>query len=542
MNNIKPIATIAAKAGIKKEDIELYGNYKCKINLKEVNPKGKLILVTAMNPTPLGEGKTTVLIGLADGLRKLGKNVFAALREPSLGPVFGVKGGAAGGGKSQVMPDIDINLHFTGDIHAVTSANNLLAAMVDNHIYQGNSLNINPDRIIWRRCMDMNDRNLRNITSGQGKETDGVELKSGFDISAASEIMAILCLSKNIEDLKSRLSDITVAYNMDGKPVYARELKAENAMTILLKDAMKPNLVQTLEGTPVFIHGGPFANIAHGCNSIIATKAALTYGDYCITEAGFGADLGAEKFFDVKCRVAGLNPCCVVLVATIKALKYNAGIAKENLKEENTQAIKIGFLNLKKHIENITKVFGLPCAVAINRFDTDTDAEIACLKELCKELDVSAAEMTAFRDGGEGALELAEEVLRLSERKSELKYAYELTDSIKTKITKVATKVYGSLGVNFSDKAKGEIENIIRAGYADLPVIIAKTQYSLSDNAALLNRPENFYLEVRDIILKSGAKFIVAVTGNIMLMPGLPKTPIAEQMFIDNDGNIHGVS
>jgi len=534
---MKPIIEIAEKAGIEKDKIELYGNYKCKIDIKKFNPKGKLILVSAMNPTPLGEGKTTVTIGLADGLRRLKKNAFAALREPSLGPVFGIKGGATGGGKASVVPSDDINLHFNGDMHAVTSANNLLSALIDNHIVQGNDLNIDTFRILWRRCMDMNDRNLRFITTGQGGEKDGVQMKSGFDITAASEIMAIFCLSKNLSDLKSRLGNITVAYNKEGNPVFCRDLKAENAMAILLKEAIKPNLVQTLEGTPVLIHGGPFANIAHGCNSLIATLTGLSYGDYLVTEAGFGADLGAEKFFDVKCRIGNLKPSAVVLVATVKALKYNAGVSKDDLKSENVNAVKEGFNNLSKHIENITK-FGVPCAVAINRYDSDTDSEIKTVKRLCEEKGVKAYDVTVFSEGGKGAEELADEIIAMTEKNSDFKYIYDLSETIEEKINKIVKNIYGGEGVIFSDKAKEEIKRLKGTEYEKYPIIIAKTQYSLSDNPKLLNRPERFSVNVRDIYVRSGAGFVVAVTGDIMLMPGLPKSPASEKMEIDEEGNV----
>lgn len=539
---IQPIADIARIAGISEEEIEFYGKYKCKVKTNDKKGSGKLVLVSAMNPTPLGEGKTTVLIGLADGLRRLNKKAIAVLREPSLGPVFGVKGGACGGGYSQIVPMADINLHFNGDLHAVTSANNLLSAMLDNHIHQGNQLNINPEKVVWKRCMDMNDRNLRYITSGLGRDVDGTTMNTGFDITAASEIMAIMCLSKDLEDFKERCGNITIAYDYDDKPIYAKDIKAQNAMAILFKEAIKPNLVQTLEGTPVLVHGGPFANIAHGCNSIIATRAGMSYGEYCITEAGFGADLGAEKFLDVKCRIAKLNPSCVVLVATIKAIKYNAGIEKEKLREVNCEAIKIGFENLRKHIENITTVFKVPCTVAINRFDTDTDCEIETVKALCSESGASACIMKAYSEGGKGAIELAEEVARLCEENSQLEFAYELTDSILTKLDKIATRIYGALGVRLSEEAKVQLEKLEQTAMKDLPIIIAKTQYSLSDDPKKLNRPTDFYIDIRDIQPKTGAGFLVAIAGNIMLMPGLPKTPAAEGMFIDKNGNISGLS
>ena len=539
---IKPIETIANDLGIPNDLIELYGKHKCKVNSCNIKPQGKLVLVTAINPTPLGEGKTTVTIGLADGIRQLGYKSAAALREPSLGPLFGMKGGATGGGYSQVIPMSDINLHFNGDFHAITSANNLLSAAIDNHIYQGNTLNINPDRIIWQRCMDMNDRNLRSIKTGLGRQVDGVTLDTGFNITAASEIMAILCLSKDIEDLKNKLANITIAYDMADRPIYASQLRVENAMTILLKEAIKPNLVQTLEGTPVFIHGGPFANIAHGCNSIIATKTAMHYADYCITEAGFGSDLGMEKFIDVKLRQAKVDLSCVVLVATIKAIKYNAGVSKDELYREDIESVAQGFLNLRKHIENIKNVFKLPCVVAINRFSQDTDSEISELKKLCLEHNTSAIEMTAYSEGGKGASELANEVIKQCERESKLTYAYELNDPIITKLNKIVTKIYGGLGVRLSEEARLEIERLEEIGMGSLPIIVAKTQYSLSDDPKLLNSPTDFYLNVRKVELRSGAGFIIAIAGDIMLMPGLPKIPSYEQMNINSDGVISGMS
>lgn len=539
---IKPIEEIAEKAGIDKDNLELYGKYKCKIDINKFNPNGKLILVSAMNPTPLGEGKTTVSIGLLDGLRKLDKNAICALREPSLGPVFGIKGGATGGGYSQVIPMDDINLHFNGDMHAITSANNLLSSIIDNHIHQGNILNIDKENVVWKRCLDINDRNLRCITTGQGRDVDGVTMKSGFTITAASEIMAILCLSKNIEELKERLSNILVAYTYDKKPVYCSDLKAQNAMAILLKEAIKPNLVQTLEGSPVLIHGGPFANIAHGCNSTVATLTAMTLGEYCVTEAGFGADLGAEKFLDVKCRLANLNPDCVVLVATIKALKYNGGVAKDNLKVENLDALKEGFKNLQKHIENIVDNFKLPCVVAINKFAEDTDAEVELLQKLCVANKSKAVVSTAYADGGNGAINLAKAVIDECEKDTNLNFTYDINDTIENKINAIATKIYGAKGVEFSEKAKESIEMINKIGHSNLPIIVAKTQYSLSDDMTLLNRPEDFIINVRDIELKTGSGFIVVLTGNVMLMPGLPKVPASDNMNIDNDGKISGLS
>lgn len=541
-SSIKPIIEIAEKVGIPPQIIELYGNYKCKINIDRSEGKGKVVLVSAMTPTPLGEGKTTVSIGLADGLNKLGKKAIAALREPSLGPVFGMKGGACGGGYSQIIPMADINLHFNGDMHAITTANNLLSAMIDNHIYQGNELGIDPERVIWRRCLDLNDRNLRSITTGLGREVDGVTMSSGFDITAASEIMAILCLSQNIDDLKERMGKITVGYTFDGKRVLCSDLKAENAMAILFKDAIKPNLVQTLEGTPVFVHGGPFANIAHGCNSIIATRAGMQYGEYCITEAGFGADLGAEKFLDVKCRIADINPACVVLVATIKAIKYNAGVAKEAIFEKNADAIRLGFGNLEKHIYNITKVFNLPCTVAINRYNTDSEEEIALLKELCHSCGVVACDMRAYSMGGEGAIALAKEVVRLSDSGNQkLRYCYQLSDDVVTKLNKIVTEIYGGKGVRLSDVAQKQIAELDEET-KKYPVIMAKTQYSFTDDPKILNRPKDFYIDIREIKIKSGAEFLVAIAGNIMLMPGLPKVPSAQGMFIGSDGKISGLS
>ncbi len=540
-SSIKPIIDIAKTVGIPQEKIELYGNYKCKINTDEVLGKGKVVLVSAMTPTPLGEGKTTVSIGLADGLNKLGKKAIAVLREPSLGPVFGMKGGACGGGYSQIIPMADINLHFNGDMHAITTANNLLSAMIDNHIYQGNELGIDPERVVWRRCLDLNDRNLRSITTGLGRDVDGVTMNTGFDITAASEIMAILCLSKNLTDFKERMGRITVGYTFDGRKVLCRELKAENAMAVLFKDAIKPNLVQTLEGTPVFVHGGPFANIAHGCNSIIATRAGMKYGDYCITEAGFGADLGAEKFLDVKCRLAEINPSCVVLVATIKAVKYNAGIAKESLFDINLDAVKVGFENIAKHIDNITKVFNLPCTVAINRFATDSEEEIFLLKQLCLDKGVVACDMRAYSLGGAGATELASEVVRLSQNSQQLKYCYDIDDDVETKLNKIVTKIYGGKGIRLSEKAKQQLLELDEDA-RKYPVIMAKTQYSFTDDAKILNRPTDFYIDIREIKIKSGAGFLVAIAGNIMLMPGLPKVPAAQGMTIDNNGKISGLS
>lgn len=536
------ITDIAKKLNIDEDNLEPYGKYKAKIDLKKLNPKGKLVLVTAINPTPAGEGKTTVSIGLADAINSIGKNVCLTLREPSLGPVFGIKGGAAGGGYSQVVPMEDINLHFNGDMHAITSANNLLSAIIDNHIHQGNELNINPKKIVWRRCVDLNDRALRGIIVGLGKPTDGVPRQDGFDITAASEIMAILCLSKDLKDLKRRLSNILVAYNYENKPVFAKDLHAEDAMTILLKEAIKPNLVQTLEHTPAIVHGGPFANIAHGCNSVIATKTALSLADYVITEAGFGADLGAEKFLDVKCRVSGLQPDVVVLVATIRALKYNGGVNKEDLSKEDLTALKTGMQNLVKHIENIKDVFGLNVVVALNRFSCDTEKEIELVTNECKKLDVTVELSEAFLKGSAGAVDLAKTVISLADtNKKKLQFTYDVKETIEEKINKVVKKIYGAKGIIISDAAKKQIAEITKNGFANLPIIIAKTQYSLSDNPALRNRPQDFEITIREVYLRSGSEFIVAVAGDIMLMPGLPKKPAAMNMVIDEKGNIDGL-
>lgn len=532
---LKKITRIASENGIPASALELYGNYKAKILTQKLKKKdnGHLILVTAINPTPLGEGKTTISIGLVDGLKFISKKSGLALREPSLGPVFGIKGGAAGGGYSQVAPMEDINLHFTGDISAITAANNLLSAVIDNHIFQGNELDLDIDRIVWRRCSDSNDRSLRYITVGQGGPKDGTERRDGFDITAASEVMAILCLALDIEDLKTRLGNITIGYNKSGKPVYCRNLKAHGAMAVLLKDAIKPNLVQTLEGVPALIHGGPFANIAHGCNSIIATRAAQSMFDYTVTEAGFGADLGAEKFLDVKCRIADLKVSAVVIVATIKALKYNGGIAKDALSQPNIDATKQGLNNLYKHIENIKEVFGLNCVVAINRFNADTDEEIEVVKNGCAEKGIKAVPVTAWGNGGAGAKDLAEEVVRLCDQGAKnVNYTYDLKLSVEEKIETIAKKIYGAGSVKFSDKALAEIKNINRLKKSDLPVIIAKTQYSLSQDAKVLGRPEGFEFEVKDILLRSGSGFIVAIAGSVMLMPGLPKIPASDNMNV----------
>ena len=541
---MQPITRIAAKLGLKEDDLELYGRYKAKINLKKVQPKAKLILVTAINPTASGEGKTTVSIGLADGMAKLGKKVCLALREPSLGPVFGIKGGAAGGGYAQVVPMADINLHFTGDLHAITSANNLLCAVIDNHIFRGNALKIK--EVYFHRCMDMNDRALRDLTisceAGKMKGCESYTRKERFDITAASEVMAILCLATDLTDLKRRLENIVVGEDEDGNFVYAKSLNVAGAMATLLKDAIKPNLVQTLEGTPAIVHGGPFANIAHGCNSIRATYTAMTLADYAVTEAGFGADLGAEKFLDTKCRVAGIQPDCVVVVATVKALKLHGGADKNNLTEENLEALEKGLPNLLKHIENIKKVFSKPVVVAMNRFATDTPAEIQAVISACDAAGATAVFTDVFLKGGEGGRALAEKVIWMCEKKSKLTYAYNLEDDIKTKINDIVTKVYGGDGAEYSEEAERKIADIEGKGIKGLPVIIAKTQYSLSDDAKKLARPEGFKMHVRDIIYKGGANFIVAVAGDINLMPGLGKVPAAEHIDIDAEGNITGLS
>lgn len=541
---LKDIRTIAEKLGLNEDDLELYGKYKAKINLDKVNPKSKLVLVTAINPTASGEGKTTVAIGLADGMAKTGRKVCLALREPSLGPVFGIKGGAAGGGYAQVVPMADINLHFTGDLHAITAANNLLCAMIDNHIFRGNALGIKD--VYFRRCMDMNDRALRDITlncpAGNMKGCTSYERKEGFEITAASEVMAVLCLARDLADLKKRIGSIIVGVNGDGAYVYARDLHAEGAMTTLLKDAIKPNLVQTLEGTPAIVHGGPFANIAHGCNSIRATYTAMTLADYTVTEAGFGADLGAEKFLDTKCRVAGIQPDCIVVVATVKALKLHGGADKANLAEENLAALKAGLPNLLKHVENMKNVYSKPVIVAMNRFFTDTPAEIQTVLDACAEAGAQAVFTDVFLKGGEGGVELAEAVCAACDKKSELTFAYDLNDDIKTKIDGIVTKVYGGDGATYSEIADRKIKEIEENGVRGLPVIIAKTQYSLSDDATLLARPTGFKIHVKDIIYKGGAGFIVAVAGSIMLMPGLGKVPCAEKIDVDENGKITGLS
>lgn len=540
------IGKIADSIGIRDEYVEKYGRYKAKIDFKYLtenkNPDGKLILVTAITPTPAGEGKTTTTVGLADGLKRIGKKVVVALREPSLGPVFGVKGGACGGGYAQVVPMEDINLHFTGDFHAIGAANNLLAAMLDNHIQQGNSLNIDPRKITWKRCVDMNDRQLRFVVDGLGGKANGVPREDGFDITVASEIMAIFCLSDSVADLKERLSEIIVGYTYDDKPVTAGDLKAQGAMTALLKDALKPNLVQTLEGTPAFVHGGPFANIAHGCNSVLATKCALKAGDYVVTEAGFGADLGAEKFLDIKCRKANLVPDAVVVVATVRALKMHGGLDKNNLAEENLSALKKGLPNLLRHVSNIKNVYKLPCVVAVNRFPTDTDGEINCVIEECKKLGVNVVLSTVWAEGGKGGEALAKEVVRLCENeKGNFTYSYGDDLSIKEKIESVVKKVYGGDGIAVTTEAEKQIAKLEELGFGKLPVCIAKTQYSFSDDPSLLGAPEHFTVTVKKVKVSAGAGFIVVLTGDIMTMPGLPKVPAAEKIDVSSDGVISGL-
>ncbi len=543
---MKPITEIAASAGISDEYLEQYGKYKAKVDLslldKSDKKDGKLILVTAITPTPAGEGKTTTTIGLADGMKRIGKNVMVALREPSLGPVFGVKGGAAGGGYAQVVPMEDINLHFTGDFHAIGAANNLLAAMLDNHIYQGNALNIDPRRITWKRCVDMNDRQLRFVTDGLGGRVNGVPREDGYDITVASEIMAVFCLSSSIDDLKERLSRIIVGYTYDEKPVTAGDLKAVGAMTALLKDAIKPNLVQTLEGTPAFVHGGPFANIAHGCNSVMATRLAMKLGDYAITEAGFGADLGAEKFLDIKCRMAGLTPSAVVMVATVRALKMHGGLAKTELNTENLEALEKGIPNLLRHVSNIKNVYKLPSVVAVNRFPTDTDAEIDLIIAKCKELGVNVVLSNVWAEGGKGGEELAREVVRLcEEEKGEFTYSYELDGTIEEKIEAIVKKVYGGNGINVLPAAKKQIATLTALGFDKCPVCMAKTQYSFSDDQTKLGAPENFEVTIKNVKVSAGAGFVVVLTGDIMTMPGLPKVPAAENIDVDSTGKITGL-
>lgn len=541
-----PICEVAKQCGIDLDLIENYGKYKAKIDyapvLEKGGEKGKLVLVTAITPTPAGEGKTTTTIGLADGLRRIGKNAMVALREPSLGPVFGVKGGAAGGGYAQVVPMEDINLHFTGDFHAIGAANNLLAAMLDNHIQQGNALNIDPRKITWKRCVDMNDRQLRFVVDGLGGKANGTPREDGFDITVASEVMAVLCLANSLADLKERLSKIIVAYTYDDKPVTCAGLKAQGAMTALLKDALKPNLVQTLEGTPALVHGGPFANIAHGCNSVIATKTALYLADYAVTEAGFGADLGAEKFFDIKCRKANLTPDAVVVVATVRALKMHGGMQKQDLANENIEALEKGVPNLLRHVSNVKNVYKLPCVVAINRFPTDTDKEIDFIIAKCKELGVNTVLSTVWADGGKGGEALAKEVVRLCEQeKGDFSFAYEDSDSISQKIEKIVRKVYGGDGISVTSTAQKQIANLEKLGFSNLPVCIAKTQYSFSDDASLLGAPEHFTVNVKNVKVSAGAGFIVVLTGEIMTMPGLPKSPAAERIDVTDDGKIVGL-
>ena len=543
MENIRTIAKIA---GVDEKHLEQYGNYKAKVDYNVLTdmanaPDGKLILVTAISPTPAGEGKTTTTVGLGDGLRKIGKNSIIALREPSLGPVFGVKGGAAGGGYAQIVPMEDINLHFTGDFHAIGAANNLLAAMLDNHIFQGNELGIDNRRITWKRCVDMNDRQLRHITDGLGGRINGVPREDGYDITVASEVMAVLCLSKDIDDLKVRLSRMIVGYTRDEQPVTAGMLKAEGAMAALLKDALKPNLVQTLEGTPTFIHGGPFANIAHGCNSIIATKMALKFGDYAVTEAGFGADLGAEKFIDIKCRIAELVPSAVVVVATVRALKHHGGAAKADLGNEDLTALEKGLPNLLQHVENITTVFGLPAVVAINRFPTDTEAELKLIEDKCKALGVNVALSEVWGKGGEGGRALAEEVVRLCEQPNQFTQSYASDVSIEDKLNAIAQKIYRADGVDLLPAAKKQAKQLAALGFGELPICMAKTQYSFSDNQNLLGAPKGFRITVRNLKVSAGAGFIVALTGDIMTMPGLPKVPSAEKIDVDSTGKISGL-
>lgn len=543
-NGLRPILDIAADAGIDESLVECYGRYKAKLCLPPdfgAGKSGKLVLVTAVTPTSAGEGKTTVTIGLADGLRRLGRSAVLALREPSLGPVFGLKGGATGGGHAQIVPMEDINLHFTGDIHAVGAANNLLAAMLDNHIRQGNALGIDISSICWKRCVDMNDRQLRCIKDGLGGKANGVPREDGFDITVASEIMAILCLASSLHDLKERLARIVVAFDTEGRPVTAADLKAVGAMAALLKDAIKPNLVQTLEGTPAIVHGGPFANIAHGCNSVIATKTALALGDYAVTEAGFGADLGAEKFFDIKCRTAGLSPAAVVLVVTVRALKMHGGVPKNALSQENVAAVVRGLPNLMRHARNIREVYGLPCVVAVNRFRTDTDEEVGAIVSACREKALSAVVATVWEDGGKGGEALAKEVVRLCEEKADFRYCYEDSLSVTEKIDAVVRRVYGGSGVVISPAAQKQIDRLTALGFAELPVCIAKTQYSFSDDPKKLGAPEDFTVSVRGVRLSAGAGFVVALTGDVLTMPGLPRVPAAEGIDVNDDGIISGL-
>ena len=538
------ISEIAAKVGLSEDQLEHYGRYKAKVDihsLADAPMKGKLVLVTAINPTPAGEGKTTTSVGLSDALTRRGKKCVLALREPSLGPVFGIKGGAAGGGYSQVVPMEDINLHFTGDFHAIGAANNLLAAMLDNHIQQGNELGIDPKQITWKRVVDMNDRQLRHIVDGLGGKMQGVPREDGFDITVASEVMAAFCLATSLDDLKARLARMVVAYTYDGKPVTAHDLHAEGAMAALLKDAIKPNLVQTLEGTPAFVHGGPFANIAHGCNSVQATQTALKLGDYCVTEAGFGADLGAEKFCDIKCRLSGLEPDAVVVVATVRALKYNGGVPKDVLTEPNMEALEAGIPNLLRHVDNIKNVFGLPCVVALNRFPTDTEDELAFVEGKCRELGVNVVLSEVWAKGGEGGLDLADEVIRLCEKPHDFRYAYETGLDIEEAINAVATRIYRADGVDFTPAAKRQLKQLRENGFGNLPVCMAKTQYSFTDDAHVLGAPEGFRITVRNVKVSAGAGFVVALTGDIMTMPGLPKHPAAERIDVTSDGRITGL-
>ena len=548
-NKMVPITEIAEKIGITADKLEMYGPYKAKLTFEELKTlqdkaskkPGKLILVTAVTPTPAGEGKSTVSIGLADGLNKIGKKTVVALREPSLGPCFGVKGGACGGGYAQIVPMEDINLHFTGDIHAISIANNLIAALIDNHLQQGNELNIDSRTISWKRCVDLNDRALRNITIGLGGRMQGVPREDHFTIAVASEIMAAFCLATSIDDLKARFSRIVVAYSRSGEPVTAGQLDAPGAMAALLKDALKPNLVQTLEGTPAFVHGGPFANIAHGCNSVMATNMARHFGDYVVTEAGFGADLGAEKFLDIKCRMTGIKPSAVVIVATIRALKYNGGVPKTETGLENLEALERGLPNLLKHVENITQVYNLPCVVALNRFDADTDAEIELVTRRCAELGVNVSLSEVWGKGGDGGMELAEEVVRLCDQPSNFTFSYDLDAPIKDKIEAIAKRIYGADGVQYAGKVSQEIENLENLGFGKLPICMAKTQYSLSDDQTKLGRPTNFNITVRNITVSAGAGFLVVLTGDIMKMPGLPKVPAATKIDVDSDGKIKGL-
>ncbi len=544
--SMRPIFAVAETAGIGEEYLEQYGRYKAKVDFRFLNeskkPDGKLVLVTAITPTPAGEGKTTTTIGLADGLRQIGKASVVAMREPSLGPVFGIKGGACGGGYAQVVPMEDINLHFTGDIHAMTAANNLLAAMLDNHIQQGNSLNIDPRRIVWKRCMDMNDRQLRNVVDGLGGKAHGVPREDGFDITVATEVMAIMCLASSVADLKERLSKIVVAYNYKDEPVTAGDLKAQGAMTALLKDALKPNLVQTLEGTPAFVHGGPFANIAHGCNSVLATRMALKCGEYAVTEAGFGADLGAEKFLDIKCRAAGLRPDAVVVVATVRALKMHGGLPKTALAEENLEALEKGVPNLLRHVSNIRNVYGLPCVVAVNRFPTDTDAEIAFIMDKCAALGVNVRLSTVWAEGGKGGVELAQEVVRLCEEgKNDFRFSYPLELSLEEKLRAVTQRVYGGKDISVLPAAAKQLQRLTELGYGAYPVCIAKTQYSFTDDPTKLGAPEDFTVTIKSAKVSAGAGFVVALTGDIMTMPGLPRVPAAEKIDVDENGVISGL-